>query len=372
MSIMEQKKHVVAMSYDLGTWKDLHMLKDCGLVPYYFYDIYHYDVVMVGAELGEYPSCKCYLPGLKLEFLKDNTYEARVEYIQQHAKEIDLLILEGVFLSNLVFSKEYKRLNPNGKVYLQTDMNSGFNEWVFTAYPELIELGTYADVIASSGRLMQSQLNKKLPWCVEYIPNGYFDKVFGKDEIDYSKKKNVILSVGRLGSWQKATEVLLEGFAQVADKIPDWEFELVGTVEPEFESVKQTFFDKNPNLECRIRFCGPIFDKEELAKKYRTAKIFALPSRFEGGTPNVISEALISGCATLVSRFDAYEDATDKEKCGMDFPMDDVDVFSEKLEYMCTSECLKDMCSWAEEYAHRNYDYRIIIRRLHYLLFGEA
>ena len=49
-------------------------------------------------------------------------------------------------------------------------------------------------------------------------------------------RKNIILTVGNLGTYEKATDVLLEAFAMYAvrSKNTDWSLRLIGTVDESF------------------------------------------------------------------------------------------------------------------------------------------
>ena len=146
-------------------------------------------------------------------------------------------------------------------------------------------------------------------------------------------KKNIFLSVGRLGTIQKNTEGLLEAFAQ-SSKFHNWELHLVGTVKEDnsncrkYQSIIDEFFCRYPDLKERVIFLGPIYDREKLKKEYDVAKVFLLPSRWEG-SPIVIPEALSSGLHILASKEVML--AKDLEKDG----------YAKTLPYWSTS-------AWAE------------------------
>jgi GalNAc-alpha-(1->4)-GalNAc-alpha-(1->3)-diNAcBac-PP-undecaprenol alpha-1,4-N-acetyl-D-galactosaminyltransferase len=96
-----------------------------------------------------------------------------------------------------------------------------------------------------------------------------------------------LLSVGRLG-FQKNYDVLIEAFARLAPKFPDWDLAIVG------EGGDRT------RLEALIRACGlegrvalPGTTKS-IAQWYSSSHLFCLPSRWEG-FPNALAEALAHG-----------------------------------------------------------------------------
>ena len=113
-----------------------------------------------------------------------------------------------------------------------------------------------------------------------------------------------------------------------------------------------------------------ISDKEKLFEEYQKAKIFALPSLFEGGTPNVLAEALTAGCVTAVTKFDAWEDAIDEGRCGMAAEINDTDGFADILLKLCLHPELSRLSQNAYDFALRNYDMESIVAKLYEMLFG--
>lgn len=364
-------KTVTAVSFREDQWDNSHLLKDCGMVPYMFHELYGYRTVMVGAKLEDkYNNREKYFPNLEMEFLKENTLEERVKYVIKNATLIDLLVIIGVYPVNLVMAKHYKINNPKGKIYLQLDMNSSYADFIMWHEPELLGLSDYCDVIATSCRAVQKMVNIKWPWKVEYIPNGYYEAFFPKGKPDYKKKQDVILTVGRLGTWQKATETLLEAFALISENIPEWRLKLIGTVDEKFNEYLCSFYKRHPELRSRIIEVGYVSDKGSLINEYYNAKVLAMPSRVEGGTPNVISEALRCGCVTALTKFDAYEDGIYNGRCGVAAEIDNVEEYSQCLLSLCKNENLEDMSAHAYKYATSVFDYRKIVMRLHEIIFG--
>ncbi len=235
---------------------------------------------------------------------------------------------------------------------------------------EFIDFMDRCDVIATSCHSMQKHLNEKWPWKIEYIPNGYYGFKGHQEEPAFQEKENIILNVGRLGTEQKATEVLLEAFAKIADKVPGWRLHLAGSVEDRFQTYIKEYFLRYPELSERVCFIGAITDREKLSEEYRTDKIFALTSTLEGGTPNVIAEALHAGCAIAVTKIDAFEDATDYGRCGRSAQIGDVDGFAEILYQLCTDEDLEQLSRHAYEYSRTDFDMEKIVARVNELLFG--
>lgn len=365
-------KRIVAMApYERG-WTNVELIKDCGLIPYILHKNYNYDVSMVGADAGPYPYHEKYINGVKMEFLPSGNISEKVRYIAANARGIDALLIRGCYASNFPIADVYKQANPAGRIYIGLDANSSWMDRIEWDEPEFIRFMDNCDVIATSCSSIQTFLNEKWPWKVEYIPNGWYDFSHQRKEYVFESKENIILTVGRLGTAQKATEVLLDAFARIANQIPEWQLRLVGGVEETFRTYIQEYFERFPLLSGRVLFTGILTDREKLFQEYQNAKIFTMPSDWEGGTPNVIAEALHAGCVTAVTRFDAYEDATDHDRCGLSSEIRDVDGFAGILYRLCTDKNLKQLSEHAYKYSRRHFDMENITARVNEMLFGEG
>lgn len=360
---------VLAFPWQSG-WKNVELTKDCGLIPYLLHKNHGMQCTMVGAKMEPYPYLDAYVKGLTMDFLETGSIQEKEQYILNHGKETDVLLLRGAYEQNGRLATAYKKVNPAGKIYVGLDANSHWMDRILWTRPEFIQFMKQCDVIATSCKALQRHLNEKWPWNIEYIPNGYWHYGVGHTAVDFSKKSNVILTVSRLGTLQKATDDLLEAFALVAKKLPDWELRLVGSIEAGFQKSINDFFEKYPELSSQITFVGPISDKKQLFAEYLNAKVFALPSSFEGGTPNVIAEALSAGCVTAVTKFDAWEDAIDNGNCGMAVEVGNVSEIAQMLYCLCTRDDLKQLSDNAYQYALRNYDMQQITAKLYEMLFG--
>ena len=117
---------------------------------------------------------------------------------------------------------------------------------------------------------------------------------------------------------------------------------------------------------------GPIFEKKELINEYKRAKIFALTSVLEGGTPNVVAEALFCGCYMITSDIDASDDVIDNGRCGQKYECGDIEALAEILYHSCVgAERLLQGGRRSIAYAQEEYDFEKIIQRLYWLLFKE-
>lgn len=86
---------------------------------------------------------------------------------------------------------------------------------------------------------------------------------YGIREFDIVEKENVILSVGRHGSWQKNTMMFLNALSQV--NLKNWKVFFIGTVETHdclFQREIDGFFEKNPSMREQVCFIGPIYNQK--------------------------------------------------------------------------------------------------------------
>lgn len=80
-----------------GGWNNQQLQKDCGIVPWLLAKNHHCRSVMVGMKCSNSYPYLADMPELEMDFLDEDTIEARVEYVKAHAKDIDLLILYGAY-----------------------------------------------------------------------------------------------------------------------------------------------------------------------------------------------------------------------------------------------------------------------------------
>ena len=361
-----------------NTWKNQELLKDCGLIPYMFHKIYGYKSTMLGCRAGEY-SYLDMLPGLRMEFLSDcsDKYEylgVCVEYLREHYHEMDVLLLYGVhYPFYRVFLEEYRRLRLDGKVYIALDANSSWIDRIEWANPNFSAMLDDCDVITTGSRELWRFLNKKWNrWTIDYIPNGFYNSIGSDINISYEQKENVLLTVGRIGSTQKSNNILLEAFASVHDKLPDWRVHLVGIIDESFKSYIDEYFVKYPTLRDKVIFKGQIDEKEELYSEYARAKVFVLSSVVEGGTPNVVAESLFHGCYQITSEVDAHDDITNCGDIGRVFSPLIAEALADTLLEVCSNEeLIRDAFPRILTYAQNNFDWEVIIKRIHHILFGK-
>lgn len=100
-----------------------------------------------------------------------------------------------------------------------------------------------------------------------------------------------LLSVGRLG-FQKHYQVLIDAFARVASRFPDWELAIIGDGG---DRARLEASIKIRGLGDRITLPGTT---ESISDWYKSSHLFCLSSRWEG-FPNVLAEAHAHGLPSI-------------------------------------------------------------------------
>lgn len=357
--------------------ENVQLLKDRVIFPYVCFRSFGASLRIVTQSTGDYPWLS-YLEGADLVFLPDDGshMDNAIRYIDGHRDEIDLLFLFGARGEYMELARTYKSLRPDGIIYLKLDANI---DWA-NAFPLFHEpFSTFlqdCDIISCEARRLQAFLYKKWQRPVEYIPNGVYYPLYPEAaDIRFADKENMILTVGRLGTAQKNTLLLLYAYALAFPGLKEpWDLVMVGSVTPEFQTDYDDFCKRFPPLAPHIHLTGNIADRQKLRQYYKRAKIFALPSRLEGGSPNVFSEAAIFGCTVLTTGVDAAPDMTDDGRLGrISWDTEDFNGFSRELLSLCRDQdYLASNFHEMRTYIREFFDYERLAGRLQMLVELQA
>jgi len=359
-----------------SSWYNFQIMKDCGLAGYLLAkEIGAKPVMYFGTEGEEYPYLDI-LPGLEMHYrnTNDDPEESYIKHLEEHHQDMDILILYGMYKQSLSYLDAYRAGRPDGKVYCGLDMNTFWFKHVDWEDPAVQQFGEQCDVAATSCRFMRDYLNRTVVtrFPCYWIPNGFYNPTGLNIRADAEYKENIILTVGRIGDGQKKNEELMLAFAGVADALPDWTLRLVGPVDPNLNEFTDWYFTEYPKLKSRVILVGSIVDKAELYDEYAKAKIFALSSRTESGSPNVYAEALYHGCMFVTSDVDGADDMTNYGELGQVYTRDDTKGLAQALVNICSNadaRAFRKHIPKALAYAERYYDWNRNAKKLAYMLF---
>jgi glycosyltransferase involved in cell wall biosynthesis len=161
-----------------------------------------------------------------------------------------------------------------------------------------------------------------------------------------SLERRVILSVGTKCG-QKGFDLLLTAFSAIAHEIPDWDLVILGLEPNQSDSIcsysKIVAQVDACGLKHRVFFPGRVGN---VGDWYKDADIFVLSSRYEG-FPNVLLEAMASGCACVA--FDCNtgpKDIIKHEKNGLLIEPENTYVLSEAILLLANNPGLRKKMSF--------------------------
>lgn len=361
-------------------WSNVALMKGFGLIGYTLAEeIDGKATHFFCSTKGDY-SYLSNLPNLELLYTDsisvNEIFESYTKFIDENYQKIDVLIINGAYDFGVYFANKYKKLHPDGKIYCALDMNSGWMRMIQWDSQEFIDFANTCDVISTVCTPIRDALNSnpKVKFPCRFLSNAFY-KTENTPPInaDASTKENIILTVARIGTEQKNNQEMMEGFALVSAKLNGWKLKLVGSIDPAFTLFVEDYFTRYPHLKDKVILTGPIYDKKDLYSEYSKAKIFALTSRFEGGTPNVYAEALVHGCKFITSTIDSADLIINNGEFGVKYEIGDVNEYANKLVQLC-NECednkvFDEHIPKAQEQAARYFDWGRNAKKLAFALF---
>ena len=307
--------------------KNVHLLKELGLLSWGMHRYLGYDSFIATYNNDIYENLKL-LPGLRLEFIpKKYSYFERdsLKWLRFNSKRIDILNVVHFGERSTRYIQLYKKLNPLGKAYLKLD---GVYELKITGDI------SYIDFISIEFQEFTNNLTKLFFTPVRFVPNPVHpDEI--KEFNKFENRANIIIYVGRV-EYDKGSNILLEAFIKIHDKIPNWKLLLIGKMDNNL-NIAKNFFDIYPKLKDKVIFKGNINNRTKLIQMYKHSKIFCFPSRHEG-CPLSLSEAMSQGCFSIVSNIIPNKLLTNNFKYVYYHEIDNSDDLANKLLYACIHE----------------------------------
>jgi L-malate glycosyltransferase len=373
-------------------YKDIHFYKDPGQVPFRFMKLgYNVKIVCYKNEKYYYETIKY----LHMQNIPNNRLTRKydlgmVTYLIINSLKIDILNIYHLNFQSLLFAFIYKLINPLGFVYLKMDNchYSGTYPWekIFdqTKKPDKIFKIYNSKKERRHNKIIKKYFINKIDlWSVEdegsrkYYEKNYqflknkFITVFNGHAIDlnkkyklksYSEKENIISTASNLGTYNKATDILMESFRRIVHKC-NYDLHLAGTIEPQFEEYIYSYFKKNPELKNRVIFHGSL-KKDELYDLYNRSKIFCLPSKFEGFAV-VFPEAMYFKNAIITTPYVSPRDLIKDHRIGLIVEKDDPKALAKALiKLIRNNEMMKKYGKNAHRFAKQELNWDNIILKL--------
>ena len=285
-----------------------HLGKDVFQVPYYLGKGLNTEVTIVYQKTKTNNLFGKKYMGVKLFPLKNIFHLKKVQnisffisslfYVILNAKNIDLLMSFHFRSKSAILCAIYKIVNPKGKFYLKIDGGNDILKVI--KRPSYIKNILYEKLLSQSDFISLETLkayklwkdNLNIPEKIFYVENGFDEEALKKTSINvrsFNEKENVFITVGRLGTVEKNTQMFLNAIEKLPN-LKNWKFYFIGSIVNDFKKEIKLFYNKNPVLKDKVIFTGPILEKITLWEYYNKAKVFVLTSKCEG-YPMVFSEA---------------------------------------------------------------------------------
>jgi glycosyltransferase involved in cell wall biosynthesis len=383
----------LAVFFPIYPFYDYHLSKDVCLFPKYFYNTFFdsIEILITGEKKTDDIKKDCFI--IRNINIDSRIYKQKFNFpVKYHikcilksffyllkARTISHIMLYHITHYTIYFGFLIKLFFPNIKLYIKMDtaidgsqyldkllknnysIKTKIKRWLFSKI-ELISIETSAPF----------NILVKNPWLkkIELIPNGFDDKTYKIiPEKLQAEKENIIITVGRLGTYQKNTEILLDIFHEI--NLYNWKIFFIGPIESDkihFKNIQQ--FNKN------ISFIGNISDRSILYDYYKKAKVFLCPSRFESFGIAML-EAAAFGDYIITTDVGAARDITNNGEYGyicpesLEFNQNELLIkenIKKQLIYIINEEIIPENCAIQQsQFIFNNFSMSNIIKKKAFL-----
>lgn len=182
------------------------------------------------------------------------------------------------------------------------------------------------------------------------------------ESISFDCRENTIINIGRLNREQKRQHILIDAFAKIAHKYPDWQVKFFGALSRprDYETkLKKMIFENQ--LQNQVFLMGKISDVPNELKK---AKILGFPSAYEGFSL-ALTEAMACGLPSV--GFKSAPSVNELIKDGHNGILcdDNVESFAKALEELICDEekrvrygknAIEDMKEYAPDIIYKQWE----------------
>lgn len=275
----------------------LSLYREGGEIAYYLSKVYG-----VSSYIDDYVGndiCADSFRSVTLErYSVDSSFKSfrKILKIFLRAKDIDILYLLQITPDSLFKMIAYRLGGGKGKIYLKLDLGIYANNekdllvwenmnfflkiahFMFKPLPDIYTVETKQ----SYARLSRSYYGDLIGTKLFRLPNGFDPELLeelGVTRRYVSEKEKIFLTVGRIGTHQKNTELLLDVLGDVS--LGEWKMYIVGPIEESFLPKIEAFYQAHPEMKESVIFTGMISQREKFLL-YDRARVFVLTSRHEG------------------------------------------------------------------------------------------
>lgn len=378
---MKQNK-ITVLAY-ANQFQEMFLSKDIFLIPYY-----------ISKELGgEYKYLytnnlgNTEIPrehrGVEIIKTKNsNLWKVFLQEIVSHSKDIDVLFLTGSSAVHMFATFLYKKINPKGKVVVFGDMeepqacelnqnsfhySGGLAGWIKDKLTDYFFRHVTYLVANTAAYHLMADLCERKHWngLLHFYPCLDDEKFesYGLKRKPFTEKENIMVCVGRIGCYQKNTEMLLNALRKV--DLKDWKIYMLGPITSsfdlkegdDFQKVIDQFFEECPQYNDKLIFTGMIYDAKTVFEYYNRAKVLLATARHEGFA-NVYSQAAALGCYVISTDVGGADVCSNDWKYGIKLRQNDSAGLANVLaELVCGK--LEVPEEYAIPFAEMSYSYRV-------------
>lgn len=311
-------------------------------------------------------------------------YRLAKKYLQEHATEIDVIMVFNYGTVSYGMARTVKKYNPKAIAYCKLDMrDDGFEHFnARTPWRKLMSIGEIVksrpiDLFTVESKSFYRELLKQPVFRnrLEYLPNGVSEVGVDISALDMVRKEKVVLTIGRLGAHQKNNELLLEAIKVLHEQAPavleDWRFILAGPAETAFLDKVAQFKQELPELADRLVLTGNLDTREEMYGLCAKASIICMTSRWESfGIATV--EGMYFGCCPVITDYGgvAHDQVPDDVPWGAVVSQDSASLAFGLQKFM-SHHSLDDLSRQVRDFARENFNYNILAHSLHEYLMNR-
>lgn len=358
-----------------------YLAKDMCAFPYYLAMYYDWQCTfayftqdgskLANTEFEQY--CKLQYLGKTGDY--DEQKRAAKAYLKQHALEYDVLCFFNYGGATYSLAQFAKKINPHIKVYSKLDMSEGgfshfYDGTLLRSIKSSVEVwkSRAIDLFTVENSYFYSVLKNTLTFKnrIKWLPNGVSMLGINSDIIaGNNPKKDIIVSVGFLGTRQKNQQLLVRAMEKVdRDLFKNWKVFLIGSDSNHFTDYLQNECEKHPWLKEHVLILGLINDREKLYTIYSEAKIVCMTSRWESFGIVPIEGMFFGAYPVLTNYGTIIDDITDHQRYGKVVSSDDVDALVRALEQTVQMPDYKKQSKAIEDYARQKYGYKYLAGKL--------
>lgn len=368
-----------------------HLIKDVGMVPKYVQRSGLVRTTLVCyANDAVYSHLDGEASGLQIRFIRNTgkwffLEKAVLSFLWRESQCIDVLHLFHLSQESLVYGLLYKMLNPTGILYIKADVDAEqfrrekrvqyskkmFNNRLFKTLERAVLQRLNLMTVETREALSEfHRAYASYTSIIRHLPNGVSDRSIDGYRQTAPLKENWIITVGRLGTDQKNTSMLLDAVSRL--RLGKWRVALVGPVTESFARHVDQWRRDNPAAAEAVALTGEVNDRKQLYDWYSRARIFCLTSRWES-FGLVLAEAMYCGAYVVTTPVSSAVDMTANGRWGSIVPFDDpVQLASELCRLMEDGDHLDRKAKEAQMFCRRELTWSKISSDLIRMIFESS